>query len=531
MGRLVFLLLFTLMVWPCAATPAAGAEENFGTVDFPTSCKADVRGEFSRAVAILHSFWYERARHEFEKVTEQDTACAMGYWGIAMTYWHPLWEPPEKEELEKGTAAAEKAESLGTKTDRERDYIAAINAYYGDWQQHNPHERAVAYQQAMEKIYRSYPKDVEAACFYGLSLNATALPSDTTYANQKKTGMILDKVFKNHPNHPGAAHYIIHSYDEPELAARALPAARRYADIAPAAAHALHMPAHIFTRLGLWEDSIHSNLASIAAAKQALARGETGRGDELHAMTFLSYAYLQRGEYKAAEGVLSEIGAMTSVSGHDWMDGNVATISVQIALEKHDWNQAAQIPAPEMGSVGTRAEVYWANAIGSARSGDVRAARKAVELLRSLYDHELGEDRSGRGVHDGEVELQEARAWLAQAEGKPSEALALMREIAEKEKSGKAVQIAYPLVLPAREQLGDLLLAQNRPSEALVEFQAALQDAPNRFDSIYGAARAAELSGNRAEAKKYFAALAELGAHADSNSPALDEAKAFVSGN
>jgi hypothetical protein len=518
---------------PAPIVASQTTHEEFGKVDFPTSCKPAVQADFNRSVAILHSFWYERARSEFEKVAADDPACAMAYWGIAMTYWHPLWGPPDKVALEKGTAAAQKAESLHAKTDREREYIAAINAYYHDAQNYNPHQRAVAYNQAMEKVYKDNPNDVEAQCFYALSLDAAALPSETTYANQKKAGAILEKVFNAHPDHPGAAHYIIHSYDYPSLAAKALPAARRYASIAPAAAHALHMPSHIFTRLGLWQDSIHSNLASIAAARQAVARGQEGLDDELHAIGFLSYAYLQRGEYKAAEGVLSDLEKMTPAVNLDergGVKGKEATVKVQIALERHDWKQAAQIAIPENADTFSKAVVYWANALGAARSGDVAAAQKAVTELQSLYDHGLGTDRSGRGIHNGEMELEEARAWLAQAEGKPEEALSLMGAIAMKVESGKADGLVYPPVLPAREQVGDLLLAQKNPQEALTQYEAGLKDAPNRFDGVYGAARAAELSGNKTAAKKYFGDLMKLGEDADSGSTSLDQARSFLEG-
>jgi tetratricopeptide (TPR) repeat protein len=530
------IVLAAVRLQPLKAAPVAAqaVREEFGKVDFPVSCQPAVQAEFNRAVAILHSFWYERARSEFEKVTTDDPACALGYWGIAMTYWHPLWDPPGTEALEKGATAAAKAQSLPAKTERERDYVAAINAYYHDWQNHNPHARAVAYEEAMGKVYERYPKDVEAACFYALSLDAAVLPSDTTYANQRKAGAILEKVFRAHPNHPGAAHYIIHSYDNPVLAAKALPAARRYASIAPAAAHALHMPSHIFTRLGLWEDSIHSNLASMAAARQALARGQEGLGDELHAMGYLSYAYLQRGQYKAAEGVLSEIQGMPETDNSDergGVRGKEATIAVQIALEKRDWKQAAQISLPEKTGAGFRAEVYWARAIGSARSGDAGGARQAVEHLQSLYDQELGEDRYGLGVHEGEVELEEARAWLAQSEGRPDEALTLMKAIAAKVEAGKAEPLSYPLVLPVREQVGDLLVEQKRPQEALIQYKLALQATPNRLDGLAGAARAAELAGNLAEAKKYFADLAKLCGQADADVPTLSEMRRFLAGN
>ena len=457
----------------------------------------------------------------------------ISYWGIAMTYWHPLWDPPEKVALEKGTAAAHKAESLQAGTAREREYIAAISAYYHDWQKYNPHQRAVAYSQAMEKVYKDNPKDIEAACFYALSLDAAALPSDTTYANQKKAGAILEKVFEAHPNHPGAAHYLIHSYDYPLLAPKALPAARRYASIAPAAAHALHMPSHIFTRLGLWQDSIHSNLASIAAAKQALARGQEGLGDELHAIGFLSYAYLQLGEYKAAQGVLGDFSAMprsgTRVEPGD-VKGKEATVRVQIALERHDWKRAAQLAAPEHAGTVAQAVVAWANALGAARAGDVPAAQKAVAKLQSLYGSGLGRDTSGQGIHYGEMELAEARAWLAQAEGKPDEAVSVMKAIADKVESGKADGLIYPPLIPAREQLGDLLLAQNHPAEALAQYEIDLKDAPNRFDGIYGAARGAELAGDRAAARKYFAELVKLGGHADADVAAIRQAKQFLGG-
>jgi hypothetical protein len=524
---------YAVLLAPPPAASAQAAGEEFGTVDFPTSCKPAVQADFNRSVAILHSFWYERARTEFEKVAASDPACAIAQWGIAMTYWHPLWGPPDKDALEKGTVAARKAESLNAKSEREREYIAAINAYYHDWQKYNPHERAVAYSQAMEKVYTDYPKDVEADCFYALSLDAAALPSDTTYANQKKAGAILEKVFKAHPNHPGAAHYIIHSYDYPSLAAKALPAARRYASIAPAAAHALHMPSHIFTRLGLWQDSIHSNLASIAAAKRALSRGEEGLGDELHAMGFLCYAYLQLGEYNAAQGVLSDLRKMPAAAKPDdsaGVSGKKVQVAAQVALERHDWKQAARLAVPEGADESAQAVVYWANALGAAHEDDVPAAQKAVTKLQSLYEGGLGKDMSGGGIHSGEMELDEARAWLAQAEGKPEEALSLMKAVATKVESGEADGLVYPPVIPAREQVGDLLLAQKNPQEALKQYQAGLKDAPNRFDGIYGAANAAELSGNEAAAKKYLAELVKLGENADAGSAPLNQAKSFLEG-
>ncbi len=522
-----------LVATQAPSTSAPGAER-FGHVDFPISCKADVQESFDRAVAILHSFWFERARSEFEKVAAADPGCAMAYWGIAMTWWHPLWAPPDPESLEKGAAAAAKAESLGGGSPLEKQLVAAIAAYYRDAKHRNPHQRAVAYEQAMETAYRDHPKDVEVACFYALSLDAAALPGDTTYANQKKAGAILEGIFREHPDHPGAAHYIIHSYDYPSLARRALPAAQRYAKIAPAAAHALHMPSHIFTRLGLWQSSVDSNLASMAAAKAAQERGESGRGDELHAMGFLSYAYLQLGEYRAARGVLDQVKALAAAPGGGGGRGGGArakevAVAVQIALETHDWTTAAALAAPEAAGAESSALIDWARALGAARLGDAAGARDAVARLQTLYDGELAEDRAGTGVHTGEVELAEARAWLAQAEGKPADAVAGMKAIVEKVASGGAEAMGYPPVLPAREQLGDLYLDQKRPKEALAEYEAVLEAAPHRFAAVHGAARAAELAGDHAKANEYFKELAQLGAHGDDDVAALEEAQAFLS--
>jgi hypothetical protein len=516
---------------PTPSTPAPAAER-FGQVDFPISCKADVQRPFERAVAILHSFWFERARSELEKVAAADPGCAMAYWGIAMTWWHPLWAPPDPESLAQGAAAAAKAQSLGGGTPLERELVAAISAYYHDAKQRDPHQRAVAYEHAMETAYRDHPKNVEVACFYALSLDATALPGDTTLANQKKAGAILEKIFEEHPDHPGAAHYLIHSYDYPSLARRALPAARRYAKIAPAAAHALHMPSHIFTRLGLWQDSVDSNLASMAAARAAQRRGEAGRGDELHAMGFLSYAYLQLGEYHAARGVLDRVKALAAEPAGGRGGGakaKEAAVAVQIGLETHDWPAAEGLAAPEGAGAESEALVAWAQALGAARLKEPARAREAVSRLQALYDGELAEDRTGSGVHTGEVELEEARAWLAWAEGKPEDAVTGMKAIVAKVAAGGAEAMSYPPVLPAREQLGDLLLAEKRPEEALAEYEAVLAAAPHRFAALHGAARAAEVSGDHAKANEYFKELAELGAHGDEDVPALEEAHAYLS--
>ncbi|HEX2711328.1 MAG TPA: hypothetical protein VHM88_03765, partial [Candidatus Acidoferrales bacterium] len=317
----------------------AGEPERLGKVNFPVSCDAAVRPQFSRAVAMLHSFWYERASEEFAAIAGKDPACGMAYWGVAMTYYHPLWEPPGPAALKQGWAAVEKAKSAGAKTQRERDYIAAVELFYKDSDKLDHRTRALAYEKAMEQLQARYADDREATIFYALALRATASPTDKTYANQKKAGAILEKIFAEQPEHPGVAHYIIHCYDYPRLAQESLDAARRYAKIAPDSPHALHMPSHIFTRLGLWQESIESNLASAAAARK-----DNAPGDELHARDYLVYAYLQSGQDGEAN---KELGALPKLREND--PGYfaalyaVGSMPARYALERHRWAEAAAL--------------------------------------------------------------------------------------------------------------------------------------------------------------------------------------------
>jgi tetratricopeptide (TPR) repeat protein len=446
----------------------------------------------------------------------------MGYWGIAMSLWYPLWEHPSEARLTQGWTAVEKAKAAGAKTDRERDYIAAIEAFYKDADKLDHRTRALAYEKAMEQVYLRYPEDREAAAFYALALDATALPTDKTYANQKKAGAILEKIFAEEPDHPGVAHYIIHSYDSPSLASRALPAARSYAQIAPSVPHALHMPSHIFTQLGLWQESIQSNRASAAAAQEhALWR------DRLHAMQYLMYAYLQSGQEAEAKRVLDELNTIKDVESENRGTAQAfATIPALYVLERRQWSEAASLQPRSSGVPQAEAITYFARALGAARSGNSAQARADVEKLQSIHDA-LSQTKGDYRPDSVEIQRQMAAAWLALAEGNNQEALRLMRAAAELEDSSGASATTTPL-LPAHELLGDLLLELHEPAQALREFETALQLSPHRFNGLSGAARAAQLVGDPEKARTYYAQLVSLCDHADGARTELTEARVFL---
>lgn len=513
----------------------AGDPEKLGRVHLPVSCTAEVQKPFNRAVAILHSFWYEEAGKAFAAVTEKDPDCAMGYWGIAMSLYHPLWEPTDAASLKKGWAAVEKATALGGKTEREKDYIGAIEAFYKDSAKLDHHTRALAYEKAMGRVYRRYPADREAAVFYSLSLVATAPPTDKTLANQKQAGEILEKVFAEQPDHPGVAHYIIHAYDYPPLAHLALAAARRYATIAPSVPHALHMPSHIFTRLGLWREAIESNQASAAAAKRYAAETRmAGAWDQqLHAMDYIEYAYLQSGQDREAKRVLDELNEIRKVEPESLASAySLAAIRARYALERRCWSEAASLTL-EPGTFpwsryrGAEANIYFARALGAARSGDAASARKEVEKLRSLHDA-LMEAKQSYWADEVERQRRAAAAWLARAEGKNEEALKLMRSAADLEDSTEKHPVTPGPVVPARELLGDLLLELGEPAQALREYETALQASPNRLNGLYGAARAAELAGDPEKARTFYAKLLAVCEQADGERPELREARSFL---
>lgn len=537
-----------------------------GRVNFVVSCTPQAQRQFNRAVAWLHSFEYQEAEKAFTEVTATDPRCGMGYWGIGMSNYHPLWAPPTADELQKGASAIEKAKTAGARTPRERAYIAAIELFYKDADKVDHRTRAFAYSDAMKQLYQRYPADREAGVFYALTLVATGMMSnDKTYAREKEAAQILNRVLAREPQHPGVAHYIIHSYDYPALAQLALPAARSYAKIAPASSHAQHMPSHIFTRLGLWQEAIRSNLDAASAAKAHASRNRMpGAWDQqLHAMDYLTYAYLQGARDKEAWGVLEELRKIQSVEPQSFVVAySAAAIPARYALERRRWDEAARLPLPqsEMGtapsasggvspgspdmsqSSGTTilktfpwqrfqwavAHVHYARAMGAARSGDPTSARQEVEKLASIQKA-LVEVKGGYDwAKQVDIERMVATAWLLHAEGKTEESLRLMRSAADLDDATDKHPVTPGAILPAREQLGELLLELKQPSAALQEFETSLLTAPNRFNGLYGAARSAQLAKDLNKAKTYYAKLMGLARDADSVRPEIEEAKAFL---
>src|SRR5437899_5565423 len=465
-------------------------QEQLGTVHFPVSCTPDAQETFEKGVALLHSFWYEESEKAFLDVEKQDPKCAMAYWGEAMSLWHQLWNRPDAPTIKRASAELKKAGKMkaGT-TDRERDYIQALKAFYSNSKKADHGPRAMAYSVAMEKVYRKYPDDHEAAAFYALSLLAAEPDNDTTFANRKEAGAVLEKLFAVEPNHPGVVHYLIHSYDKPQLAQLGLPAARRYAQIAPAAPHALHMPSHMFARLGLWQDDIDSNLASIAATRKTAAMHMGGAGHQYHAMDFLVYAYLQSGREAEAQRVYEEVKTLPSEKeyGFDPHAFALARFPAIYAVELHHWTEAAALtPVPDT-ELGDNAITYWARAIGAARNGNAAEARKNVAELESIHQQLLAKKRKFF-AEVVDQDRKEAEAWVAHAEGKDDDAVKMLRGLAEQEESTGE----EPEGIPAREMLADMLLDMKRPEQALTEYEADLKFNPNRFDGLYGAARAAE---------------------------------------
>lgn len=489
---------------------AAGNPEQLGSVEFTNSCAAGVQPQFTRAIAMLHSFWYEEAGSQFRQIAEADPRCAIAWWGVAMSHWQPLWEPrgPNPEAFQKGLTAIQKAREIGGGSRYERGFIAALEKFYANADTIDHRDRVLAYEMAMETLRANHPEDTEARVFYALSLlgSATSLPPDKTYQRQRKAGELLMPIFRSQPNHPGAAHYIIHACDYPALASDALEAARRYAKIAPDSPHAQHMPSHIFTRLGLWGESITSNRNVIQVARKYRIVGE-----ELHAMDYLVFAHLQKGEDEQALQVIKEMPKVeegvplyfASIYAH-------AAIPARYAVERRQWKEAARLPEPK-NFPGERyawadATIHFARALGAARSGDVKQARGDVEKLMTFRDT-LQQHKEDYWATQVEIQRRTAEAWLTLAEGWHSQALKVMRSAAALEDTTDKHPVTPGQIVPARDLLGQMLLELKRPNAALAEFNTVLQAEPNRFGALYGAARAAELAGRAAIAQKRYALL------------------------
>ncbi len=530
----------------CALTAAAQEDHSqhqhgvagLGTVDFPVSCSATAQQLMSRAVALLHSFGYEEARIVFNDAALADPTCAMAYWGVARTWYHPIWAPPSPDELKQGAAALDRA--VNAKTDRERDYIQALGVFYKDWPAVDHTSRAKNYERALAAVCERNPGDDEAAIFHALQLVAIGYldPSDKTYAWQRKGSEILNQVLVRHPNHPGVAHYIIHSVDYPSLAELGLAAARAYATIAPDAPHALHMPSHIFTRLGLWDDSIASNTASMNSAISQAQRlhGGGGSADQLHAMDYLVYAYLQKAKDASARKVLAQMAEITKLDENQFAAAYALAASpARWALERHDWKSASALeikPAwfPWNRFRNAEALIHYARAIGSARAGDVVSARRSsgeIAAIRSAMPATRDYDWSGSiGAH-----WEAATALIAMAEGKKDEGFRLLRQAANHEDAVDKSPVTPGALLPVREMLADLLLENGSAPEALKEYEAVLKTAPRRLNATAGAAKAADKAGDKTKARAYAMQLRDIASKAETSRPELEWARVYLGSN
>jgi hypothetical protein len=491
--RISLTLLFLLPFSSAQETHSHGAPEKLGKVSFPISCTPAVQEQFDRGVALLHSFAYSAADDAFQGVAGLDPRCAMAHWGMAMAHFHQLWDPP----IEPATTSIaqkeiQRAQQIGAGSERERQFIRALGLLYRDAATVPYRTRALNYEHAMSDLAAENRKDVEAQVFYALALLANASPADKTHAKQKQAADLLEPLDRTYPQHPGIPHYLIHAYDNAELAPKGLPAAKAYSQIAPSAPHALHMPSHIFTRLGLWEDSITSNLAAKEAAHR---QGDTG--EELHAMDYLVYAYLQSGRDNDANQVIQQLKNMQKLKAGDFKIAYASiAMPIRYAVERGQWADAAGIVPPTGAPPPVVAIAVWARGLGLARSGRAAEARTEVDRLRQL-EEQLRTSGNDYWATQVRILTREVTAWSAQADRKPDEPAALMRASADEEDAIEKLPVTPGPIVPAREQLGYLLLEQNQQGLALKEFEIALANAPGRHGALQGAAHAAELSGQK----------------------------------
>ena len=501
---------------------AAGSPpEKLGKLSFPTSCDPKVQAQFERGVALLHSFWFPEGRKALLEVLKADPSCSIAYWGIGVNrLLNPFGGQPAENVLIEGQAAVDKGLAMPAKTQRERDYVEAIAALYAHdkapWR-----ERVLRYEKAMEQLAQRYPEDKEAAIFHALALNVAADPNDKTYARQLKAAAILEPIFIAQPDHPGVAHYLIHSYDYPPIADKVLPAALRYAAIAPAAGHALHMPSHIFTRVGAWEDSIATNRRS-----EETARRNNTPDEILHAIDYQVYAALQLARDAEAKRAIERSEAEAARYERNAGAYSLAAVGARYAMERGDWKMAAQLKPRESKFPYADALIHFARAIGAARSGDPESAQKDVAQLARLRDA-LAERKDAYWTGQVEVQRLGAQAWVEFAQGRRDAALALMRQSADMQDASEKSPVTPGYIGPARELLGEMLLELKQPAQALKEFEASARHDPNRFRGIYGSALAAAQAGDAAKARANYAKLTELAAGGNPR-PELERVKILL---
>jgi hypothetical protein len=506
-----------------------------GEVVFDIPGTKKQKEDFNLGVKLLHSFEYDEAEKVFARIIDEHTSCAMAYWGVAMSNFHPLWMPPSEAELKKGSKALAIAQAIPHQSSKEIDYINAIASFYNEWDKADHRSRCLRFEQAMEKLYTKYPADKEAAIFYALALDAAADPTDQSFRKQKKAGDILNRLYPDEPNHPGIVHYIIHTYDSPELAELALPAARRYASVAPSSAHALHMPSHIFTRLGLWDESISSNLSSVNNAQcYAKASGIKGHWDEeLHGLDYLVYAYLQKGDNSMAKKQWDYVQEMEMVEPLNFKVAYAfAAIPSRYLLENRLWSQAASLEVDYAGINWNKfpwqkSMIHSTRLMGSVNTGALAAAKAELQELQMLYN-ELLKQKNNYQANQVLVKIKTGEAWVAFKEGNKKEALVLMNEATNMEDKAEKHPVTPGEVIPAREYLADMLLQMEEPAKALEMYEAGLKKSRNRFNGLYGAGLAAERSGNSSKAKEYYGILVTSATAAGSERKELNAAKNYL---
>jgi len=532
-----------------ATVPEPGDLRAAGKVDFPISCAPAAQPEFMRGVALLHSFFYEEARRVFTSVAEQDPKCAMAQWGIAMTWWHPIWTPPTPEEMAAGKAAIDKAMTMAAPTDRERGFITALSAYYQTPDTPNagavgqschgpvgPRDRVIAYEKAMRQLYDKYPDDLETQTFYALAVLSVgyATPTDTTLSKQLQAATILEKLWKKNSNHPGVVHYLIHCYDYPTLAKRGLVAARSYGSIAPWVPHALHMPSHIFTRLGMWDESIAANQAAADASRAyaAVRSRDATEAEELHALDYMAYSYLQEAQDTKAREVVDFAASVRKTNPELEFSAAyaLAAIPTRYALERNDWSGAAALTIPEVPHWSSfpfmEALIEYGHALGRAHTGDLDGARKAIARMQQLRDA-TKDPKFDYFKRHLDLQMQATSAWVAYGEGKKDEAIEMLHRSADAEDVLGKHPVSPGALVPIREQLGGLLLELGRPEQAQREFETALKIYPGRFRALYGAALAAEQTGDKESAHRYYAKLAAQTATADGSRDELNHIREY----
>jgi len=533
-----------------ATVPEPGDLRAAGKVDFPISCAPAAQPEFVRGVALLHSFFYEEARRVFTSVAEQDPKCAMAQWGIAMTWWHPIWTPPTPDEMSAGKAAIKKAMAMDAGTDRERGFITALNVYYNTPEGSTggavgqschgpvgPRDRVIAYEKAMRQLRDNYPDDFEVQTFDAFAVLAVgyATPSDTSLSKQLEAAAILEKLWKQNANHPGVVHYLIHCYDYPALAQRGLAAAQSYNSIAPWVPHALHMPSHIFTRLGMWDKSIAANRASAEASRAyaAMRHRVATEAEELHALDYMAYSYLQEAQDTEAKKIVDFAARVRKTNPELEFSAAyaLAAIPTRYAFERNDWAAAAGLAVPNLPHGFSfpfmEAIIEYGHALGRAHTGDLDGARKAIARMRELRDATKDPKFDYFKSHL-DLQMQAASAWMAASEGKKNEAIQMLHAAADAEDILGKHPVSPGAFVPIREQLGSLLLELGQPKDAQREFQAALKIYPGRFRGLYGAARAAEQAGDKESASRYYAKLAAQTAKSGGSRDELNHIREFL---